>query len=103
MKEMTAWEEATCGHLLRLIKVYRETVRRAKARGLLPDAIKSGVSDEGWTMIVMHPAIEGSIFFPARMFDWRRDGYVGTGAQPPWVFKAALRQFMVKPEGDTLQ
>lgn len=102
MNEMTAFEEARCGHLLRIVKVYRETLKRAIRAGLIPDSIIFGFTDEGWTMLVRHAAIETG-FFPARMFRWQRDGYDGFGVQPPWVFKAALRQFMVKPEGETLQ
>lgn len=99
---MTAWEEATCGHLVRLVKVYVGTMKRAHARGLLPPALGFALVDEGWSMGVKHMAFEGG-FFPARMLTPGRDGVLGFMIQTPADFKAALREYMTKPEGETLQ
>lgn len=103
MNEMTAWEEAACGHLSRLVKVYGGTMRRAAARRLLPTAMVYGLTDEGWTMLVKHAAMEGSGFFPCRMLAPGRDGVLGFMVQTPTAFKAALRAYIANREGETLQ
>lgn len=102
MNEMTAWEEATCGHLLRIIQVYRATLHRAHDRGLLPGTVVYGLTDEGWSMLVRHLAIEGG-FWPARMLAPDRDGVLGFMVQTPVIFKQALRKYIRDREGVTLQ
>jgi len=99
---MTAWEEATCGHLSRIVRVYAGTLKRAVARGLLPGAMVYGINDEGWSMIVKHAAM-GAGFYPARMLVPARDGVLGFMVQTPETFKDSLREYIANRDGETLQ